>query len=455
MPRFKTFKRQVKLSKGQALKFAAGKGYFAGAPQKPDSLPIPKDPLAPWGDRLIQQEGGKRVSALYDPQEKAIRSRGAAEAAALAAAGEAGARILRESADVAQAPYQQASAATQQLAGGFSGAMTDRLTAAQVAAAEFAKTQGVPAYTSPVDIQASGDAAYSQGTYIPGSALQKGGADAAASANRMVGVQALSTQADVRGRVKQTDDELIELASKRPELRQQVMDELFQREREKFQASTQRDAQQLYREQFGLEKVKTRADIAHDVRADKTAAERARISNKNYQLAVKRHALAVKKAEKEGHGVDAAASKGLGKLVDDEGQPILDKNGKEIPFKTGGAGKVPPGVKAYRQAVPEARQIRGEPVENDSRTRSTPGRYIAKPGAKGVFPGMGGLPATTNDPNKAERDSEFGSFNEAQAYIMEAYGLNKAQARRALVAAGWKPDGQRPKKKKEPRGGRR
>lgn len=148
---------------------------------------------------------------------------------------------------------------------------------------------------------------------------------------------------------------------------------------------------------------------------------------------------------------DPALSKVYGYVVDGRGRPIL-RNGKRIPVakspsKKGSGSK-------YADAVEEARELRGSPLENPNMGPAAPGKYLARPGAKGVFPakkdpatGREMFPATTNDPKKARHDAEY-TFAEAQAYLMDVYGIPRAAARRALIRAGWKPDGKRPARSK-------
>jgi hypothetical protein len=413
----------------------------AKAGQRP--LPIPKDPFAPWSSQLMNQEADRRVQGVIGPQEESIRRRSAAEIAALTQSGIAVADILKAIAPATEGAYATAAQDISGMAGAFTGGMADRMREGQLGGDQFSALQGQGAPGGP-DAGSAQNVLQALGGFIPGSSLRSQGAAARAHAEVLPGVQALQTQSDVRARLSQSDEELLELARTRPEMRQKVMDELYQREMDKLQGRlstrqtrVQERAQDLYEKEFGEDKRSNRAD--EDLKAA------------NYALAVSKHQLAISKAEAEGRRPDATLSKAYGHIVDADGNPILSGNGKKIPVAKTGKPAAPaktPWQQHRGQIVGEARELRGNPLENDNVGPASPGQYLARPGAKGkdVHPGRGGFPATTSNPNKAQRDSEY-SFREAQDYLMQAYGINRANARKALVAAGWKADGRRPKKR--------
>lgn len=161
------------------------------------------------------------------------------------------------------------------------------------------------------------------------------------------------------------------------------------------------------------------------------------------QFSSQANKLAVQRLLRQGRQIDASASRGLGYVVLKDGSIPKGPNGKRIPFKTStsAASKAKTG---YQKAVAYAMddELRGEPREHPTRE----GWYYAKPGAAGsgvTRDARGEL--ITSDPKKANRVGGY-SYPEAMRILMERFGLNRSQARRALFTAGWKP----PKKPKKP-----
>ena len=105
----------------------------------------------------------------------------------------------------------------------------------------------------------------------------------------------------------------------------------------------------------------------------------------------------------------------------------------------------------------EARALLGNPIKaKPTKKPGFPappkqGTYVARPGAAGSSDG------TTDNAAHAKRDTSMG-FSEAQDYLASAYGISRAEARAALIAARWIPTGQRTtrrSKRPDDRGGRR
>lgn len=163
--------------------------------------------------------------------------------------------------------------------------------------------------------------------------------------------------------------------------------------------------------------------------------------------------ISAAKAYAEGRQLDKNLSIVMGHAVDHSGRIIAGTDGNPITvtkatFSTA-APKTPKmtAAKNFQSAVSDAHTLRGNPVKNPN-TALGGGAYVAAPGAKGkdILPGNPqlGLPTTTNNPKLAQYDTEM-SFAEAVGYLSQRRNISRAKARKALIAAGWKPDGVRPK----------
>lgn len=460
-PRFYTYRDKVPLSGGASLGFRRGRGYFA-RPPKPSAMPYPG---VPQSEDQIQREAEKRIAALMSSGRAPIESeraraqqRSEQNQKALIGLGEAMAKILGGVGPGMQAGYSQAAGEISSLAGGLSSATAERVRQSMQDNRDFA-SKAAPGSApsdqapSPDSLQ---DSLYALGGLIPSGSVSEQGAAARAWGEMQPAIGAFQMEQDFKaelGRANEEDDkyeqDLLDLAAKRPELRAQILDELRKREQAKLdarlserQVRVQERAQGLYEKQFKEDKRSAKegekikwAGLEFDTR--KAAADAA---------------AAAQEAELKGREVDAATSKLRGFLVDQYGRFIPDANGRRIPVVK---EKKAPAKSRLGDAIQEARDLRGEPRENPEVTGNTPGRYLADPRAKGVFRRPRFKP-TTNDPNKAIHDGAGYSFVEAQQYLMDVYGLKRAEARRALIRAGWKPDGQRSKQpgSRPPRSGR-
>lgn len=397
-------------------------------------------PVASARDRAVQQSKANQ---------------GSLSGLGLAAAG-----LLKGIGPGIQSGYDLAAKETGSLAAGFSGPMADRVRSAQQENADFVASQvqgaDIPQGTDPTVLQ---DTSYALGGYIPAASLEAQGAAANRWGQALPGIQALETTQAVQGEqvrgvqeTAQYEQQLIDLATKQPEMRSQVLDQLYRLELDKLTArmsQRQFSSEERDRERrFGLDKrqvaVQERAQSLYERQFGETArsnqADEA-LRFAGLQLDSAKAAQDVAEAEAKGKQIDAAASKVRGFVVDKEGNSVLNEKGKRIKVaNTTTSAK--DRNKLYRDAVEGARDLRPTPIENSNVTALTPGKYLAKQGAKGVFrrPGM---PATTNDPKKARTEGGM-TFAEAQSYLQERYGLTRARARQALIASGWKPDGKRP-----------
>jgi hypothetical protein len=242
---------------------------------------------------------------------------------------------------------------------------------------------------------------------IPGGDLVSQGAAAAAGAARLPGLEALKAQADVAQAAAKGTQALADLEAKRPELHDTIMDAIHQIEMDKFKArldarqvAVQESAQNLYGKQFG-------ETVRHHVAGEVTATQRANTATKTYRETVRKHNADIKKANKEGNKVNAAASKDLGYLVDQYGNPIKDAKGNKIKVTSPVAKTRKPGGKVYGQAVGKADELR--------RRNS---------GGTDKF----------GDPTPAKNPI---TRRAALRLIMGRYGMTRAQAVKAMKDAGW------------------
>lgn len=435
MPKYYTYRRNT-----PGEKFRRGRGYYAGPP-RPFIDPELK----------IQAEADRRVQAAIDAmrspiegQRKLTAGRNERDLQAILEMEKALMPYLQGIGPGIQEGYNAAAQEISGLAGGYSAATADRVRAAQDASRQFvegaAKGSDPSQAPDPTQLQ---DTLYGLGGYIPSASLAEQGAAGRRWGESLPAIEAanarnayLGEMASARDEDKEYEQQLLDLARKQPELRDQILDELRKREADKVQARlserqvrVQERAQDLYEDQFGEDKRATRA---------KEKLEWAGLGFQTKKAMADAKA-AVAAAEEEGRQVDAAASALRGIMVDQFNRPILGANGKPIKVK-----KDPVDSK-LGPAIQEARDLRGSPMKNPKKGRLSPGIYLARPDAKGVFR-RPGFPPTTNDPKKAQMDGASGyTFVEAQQYLMDVYGINRAQARRALIRAGWKPDGVRPK----------
>lgn len=322
-------------------------------------------------------------------------------------------------------------------------------------------------------------------------------ADELGSIQGNLGQQELASLiASGEGEQRDFDQQLIDLEKQRPGIMSQVYDQLYQREFDKLnarlaQARDEREVEAVERD-YKLKLLQLQSDektnalkakldereLALRERAQTSYEKAAGLNTskeafdqwldvQKLKLADKKQSDSVQAAIDKGNNPSASLSKAYGYIVDSNGDPILDANGKQIPVvaTTKKSTKATP----YQSAVKEARQIRGGPVLYTGEKKvpiplnridassgvfdyTIKGKYIAAPWAKGVFSvpdGKGGYIRTTNNPNKAQRQSQFGSFAEAQAYIVQHWGVTPAQARKALISGGWRPDGKRPASKQK------
>lgn len=326
-----------------------------------------------------------------------------------------------------------------------------------------AQTGGTAQAAPTVDPAAVQNAAYAQGGDIPATAETQ---TATASANAAAGMPAVVSRAateDIQQRMAEAAaqdadyrQQLIDLEAQRPGLVSDAIDRLQTIEANKRDVSDREqqaaidnyykgvDASQN-QQQIDLQK---RAELANEAAMGSRAAQAALAQqDKEASLALRRQQLkiqnqkqawAVQNAQKQGHKIDAAASKAIGYIVDVQGRPVLDEKGNRIPVqKSASKGSANQRQKQVQAAGQAALTLRGKPVDAPTFWRGgTPqGKYIARRGAKGVFPD-----GTTNDPSRAQHQSSM-TRRQAVNYLANTYGISKSQANKILESSGW-PAGQ-------------
>lgn len=469
-PKYKTYKKQVKLGAGQQLHFTPGKGYWAGPKIGPTGAPPkPIDPFAPLSPAVLGTQATTQANAALAP-EKAEIERQRALAAARAKADQGAmlglattvAEMQKGLVPGAAAPYAAAAGQIGDLAQGFSAGVAERLAAGQGANAEFAAGQGAQA-TPAVDPTAVKDVAYGLGGFVPGAALAAQGAAAGAYAAAIPAITSLALAGDYKKALFEAasqDDEyaqqLIQVAAKFPDMRNQALEALRKYEMDKAgykldvrQQAVQERAQSLYERQFNETARGNRVEEKQTQQEINLRKSQLQLDRQKLQLDSAQAVVDAQEAIAEGRQIDASASKVLGYIVDKQGREVLGKNGKRIRVKPTAAGSGTAEERnPYGAAVEAAKTLRGDPVKpadfvkhpKTGKLAPPRGRYMTRRGVKGGFPD-----GTTNDPSRAQYESQY-TFAEAVGFLQARYNISRAQARKALIASGWKPDGVRPKK---------
>ena len=176
------------------------------------------------------------------------------------------------------------------------------------------------------------------------------------------------------------------------------------------------------------------------------------ISNENFDRSVKRGDIAFRNAKerrqiqqdvRKGKTIDSAASRVAGHIVYKDGTAPRNAKGGFIPVAQSATASSSPQAK-FQKAVAAAASptLKGKPMKADR-----PGYWIAKPGF-GTKDELSGQYITDNQKN-AKTDGY--SWGEAIKYLTNRYGITKAVAARALVAARWqKPGSAKPPKVPRP-----
>lgn len=466
--RYRTYKKQVKLGPGQQLHFTPGKGYWAGQRVSGGAAPKPPvDPFAPLTPAALGTAATAQATAALAPEKAEVErqrqiaaKRAEADQAAMLGLATTVADMQKGLVPGAAAPYAAAAGQIGDLAQGFSAGVAERLAAGQGANAEFAASQGAQA-TPAVDPTAVKDVLYGMGGFVPGASLAAQGAAAGAFAAAVPAITAAALAGDYKRALFEAasqDDQyaqqLIQVAAKFPDMRNQALEALRKHEIDKAgykldvrQQAVAERAQNLYERQFEEERRGNRVDervTQEELRLKKAQLQ---LDRQKLQLDSAEAVAAAQEAIAEGRQIDASASKVLGYIVDKQGREVLDAQGRRIKVKEM-AGKTTAAERnPYGAAVEAAKTLRGDPVKapefvtKGGKTKPPRGRYMTRRGVKGGFPD-----GTTNDPARAQYESQY-TFAEAVGFLQARYNISRAQARKALIASGWKPDGVRPKGK--------
>jgi len=375
-----------------------------------------RPPVPPWYSRILtEQQLRNKANQLTEnvmlPQRQQLEREAATRNATIAATSQAAAKLLAEHAGITQQGYNAGTEELKSLGGGYSAAMAARVKGAQDAAMEFAKGQGQTTNPQAVDTAALGDVAYHGGVNIPGSDLVSQGAAATALDKQMADNNLAQGQWDLRQATQDQEKALLELAQQRPELHDKILQQLQDLEMSKLEFRLKQQAQNLYSAQFG-------ETVRSHVANEQLSRQRNQISKLRYQEQVKQHQLAISQAQAEGRQPNASLSKAYGYIVDAHGNPILDKDGNHIPVaqKTDAKSRSQKAKAQYGKAVGEAESMyrASQPTPN---------------------------PNAPGDPNLATPPEREWKWGNALRYLMNRYGITRARARQALIAAGFRPPG--------------
>src|SRR5262245_14888407 len=375
-------------------------------------------------NRQVRQSIRAQQAPIITAQKLADQ-RAEAARRAMQGFGLAGASILKDAAPMAGDAYRQASEAESRLASGFAGDTAQRVretVAAQQAQIDRLARGGQ--ITAP-PIEARQNAMYAGEGFIPAASNEAQAANAISYAAQQPSIQEGRTLQAIQGNIAQQaqDDQqytqaMLDLAAKEPELRSQIMHELQQNELAKRQAWVQEQAQQMVQQRFRVTSGQAQQRInlerrGQNIQARETNA-RLQLSRANLRLAQARDRRAVRDALVQGHRIDSAASHAAGYLIDRNGNPILNKQGKRIPVHSssgGGGTNTGPGSTAWKQAYRYAQET-----------------YV-QPNIEGT---------TTPDPTWTATP-----YPRMVRYLVGSYGLTRGQARKLLRGMGIKPNTKR------------
>jgi hypothetical protein len=312
---------------------------------------LPSNPLAPWSLAQQRRETNKRVEDILNPLRKEAGHTRDVEVASSAAAARQASAYFGSKIGTAQKIYDTAAQEVAGFGGGYSAAMKARIQGAQDAAAQFASSQGATGTTPGVDATALADTAYA-GAEVGATNLASEGAAASA----FEGVQAGLPQAQHAQNLHTYNDEyeqkLLEIAQKRPELADQIAQQLFENEMAKLDARIKVQAQNTLSAQF-------QNTVRHQLETERQGRVRNRTARDRYNLAVTAHQDAIDKAAAEDRYPNASLSRAYGYIVDRFGHPILDSRGKKIPVPKGNSAqdKKAKSNAQYQKAVGEANKM--------------------------------------------------------------------------------------------------
>jgi len=390
-------------------------------PKKPKAKPKPRPKAAaspaPKRPNYMQQ-----ALNLLKPQIKQIRQQGNRDIANITQYNAALAQLLSGIAPSIGAAYDDASGDIAGFGQGFSSDLRTRLqSAAEQANKEVGAITGnyLKGGTDPgagYNADAAANAAYGLGAYFPAKGLREQGAAFQAAASFLPQAAAQQGLYAITARQRETQDALAGLRTDASgyalDLKKADLD---------HQEAIAKLAQDAYEYDSNLDFKKSQEAF------DQWAKEQ------DLQFKSIKSQQDAQDAIVQGRRIDSSASRAAGYLIDKSGRPILNKAGKRIPIASSSSSSSSSSAaakKAYQKAVEEARSMyEDSTIKTESRLYD--GQYKAKSGARGKDVYADG---STDNPVKAQRTM---TWKQAMAVVMEQFGLSRAQARKALVAAGW------------------
>jgi hypothetical protein len=392
---------------------------------------------------LADSQLGVQSSAIERMRQAALAA-AQRDREAIAGLGDAQMKMLAPIGPEITAIRNQAGQAIAGYGAAYSGELQSQIQGEQAANAQIVASQvGDTAPGAPtIDPAAVHDAVYATGGEIPATQSTEIGAASGMAAAGMPAVVARGAQEDIMQRMAEAASEdadyrqqLIDLYAQRPGLVQDAMDRLYAVDQQKFGKYEAEQRLKLDQENLALQQ---QAEAFQEKQFGVTSKQDQQKLDQNQQsldLRDAKQAADLAKAEKAGHQPDAALSKVYGYVVDSNGTPILDGAGNRIPVVQKPKDKAAAKQKQKQAAGAAAPGLHGKPVAAPPWNPGMPGKqnehgkYKTRPGVKGGFPD-----GTTNDPNKALWDGM--SPNQAIVYLMQTYGISRADARK-IVAAVW------------------
>lgn len=424
-----------------------GSSVFPAQPVRAPKKPV--DPFGPLTTAQINARAAAEARGELAPQQAEIRRQQAlaereaeAQQSRIAAFSQASAQMLGEMAPEVSKGYSTAVQDIGDLSQGMSAGIRSDLSAQQAADAAYAAKMGQPT-GSEISAAGVGDTTQMLTGVVPGSSLAGMGAaatEAAAAAPQVslaAGRQELS-RAMAAARTQRDDyaQQLIKLAAQFPGLKAQALDALNKYEIDK---ANYREAVRQNNRNYALQ---LRAELANEAAASGlTPYQQAQLdlANKKYAAEYKykyaslrfKTQQAADKAKAAGKQIDVPMSRAVGYVYYKDG--TFDKSIKVQQYR-GGTGdthtkalvnKSKAVTAANKTAYETAVSLIGTPVpaKPGPGHRHPQGRYIARPGARGVFPD-----GTTNDKKKAAKEGGVDLWKDAFAKIWAAIPADQLMA---------------------------
>ena len=354
MPRYYTRRSEVDalLRPGQKVQFKRGRGYFLSGTALPYEGYV--DPA------VGRQQATSQVEEALAPVLEILRkSQAEAEARAQReresltqyyqwAAGEA-----KGIGPAIEQSYSQGAQAVGAYGKGFSIGMQEALNKSAGEGNQLLAQNNAPAGQQLQGGEAAADALYGISGALPAQAIEQQGRAFGAAARYLpvtaagIGGQELNSLLDKqREGLAEYSDQIAELEAQRPGLIQKAIDEFNASQGEARDYALKQRAQRVNEDlaygrlgvqEYNAQTSRQRAKVSAAQGRERLDLQWANLEFKNKQ-AVAKAKRAAAEAEMEGRRPNAALSKVYGHMVDANGQPILDANGKRIPVKKS-AGK--------------------------------------------------------------------------------------------------------------------